>query len=117
MKKAIQNSLRKALVADDDMSYALYKHELEEHIDYWKTGMRLDGDEFLFVLTENRGEVAMLLMTNKDELFINEQAREKLRRLWHFKGVYEDNMKLFLPLMAEQLAAGEIAVTGVKTAK
>ncbi|TGE14204.1 hypothetical protein [Hymenobacter elongatus] len=115
MKKAIQNSLRKALVLDADMSYALYKYELEEHIDYWKAGMRRDGDEFLFVVTENRGNVAMLLMTPKNELFINEQAREQLRLRWHTKGVYENNMKLFLPLMAEQLAAGEVAVTGVKT--
>ena len=115
MKKAIQNKLHKALVANDDMSHALYKYELEAHLAYWKAGMLQDQDEFLFVVTENRGQVAMLLMTNKGELFINELAREKLRQLWHHEGVYESNMKQFLPLMAEQLAGGDIAVTGVKT--
>jgi hypothetical protein len=116
MKRTIQNGLRKALVANADMSYALYKYELEEHINYWKAGMRRDGDEFLFVVTENRGDVAMLLMTNKGELFINELAREKLQLLWSSEGVYANNMKLMIPLMAEQLEAGEIAVTGIKTA-
>ena len=115
MKRAIQNGLRRALVENADMSYALYKHELEEHLDYWKSGMRRDGDESLFVLTENHGEVAMLLMTDKDELFINELAREKLQLLWNNEGVYANNMKLMIPLMAEQLEAGELAVTGVKT--
>ncbi len=115
MKKAIQNNLHKALVANADMSHALYKYELEEHLAYWKAGMLQDQDEFLFVVTENRGQVAMLLMTDKGELFINELAREKLRQLWHHEGVYENNMKQFLPIMAEQLAGGDIAVTGVKT--
>lgn len=115
MTKTIQTNLRKALVGGADMSYTLYKQELEEHIDYWKAGMIQDRDEFLFVVTENRGKVAMLLMTDKNELFINEQAREKLQRIWHHEGVYANNMKLFIPLMAEQLAAGELAVTGVKT--
>ncbi|WP_310395551.1 hypothetical protein [Hymenobacter sp.] len=115
MKKTIENRLRKALVANADMSYALYKHELEEHIDYWRAGMRRDGDEFLFVVTENGGAVAMLLMTNKDEAFINELAREQLQLLWKSEGVYANNMKLMIPLMAEQLEAGELAVTGVKT--
>lgn len=115
MVKTIQAGLRKALVANGDMSYALYKHELEEYIDYWKAGMRQDRDEFLFVLTENRGKVAMLLITNQDELFINELAREQLQLRWKSKGVYANNMKLMIPLMAEQLQAGELAVTGVKT--
>ena len=46
MKRAIQNGLRKALVANADMSYSLYKYELEEHPDHWKAGMRRDKDEF-----------------------------------------------------------------------
>lgn len=115
MQKAIENKLRKALVANADMSHALFKYELEEHIAYWKAGMRRDGDEFLFVVTENRGAVAMLLMTDKDELFVNELAREKLQFLWNIEGVYENNMKLLLPLMAEQLAGGDLYVNGVKT--
>ena len=115
MKSGIQTRLRKALLAGADMSHALYKYELEEHIAYWKAGMIADRDEYLFVVTENRGDVAMLLMTDKNELFINELAREKLQQLWHHEGVYESNMKQFIPVMAEQLAGGDIAVTGVKT--
>ncbi len=115
MKRAIQNKLHKALVLNGDMSYALYKHELEEHLAYWRAGMKRDRDEFLFVVTEHSGDVAMLLLTDKGKLFINEQAREKLQSLWHTPGVYANNMKLFLPMMAEQLENGELWVTGVKT--
>lgn len=116
MKKTIEAQLRKALVANGALSYALYQHELAEHLASWRASMRRDGDEYLFVVTENQGDVAMLLLTSQGKLFINEQAREKLRRIWHHEGVYEHNMQLFIPLMAEQLAAGELAVTGVKTA-
>ena len=115
MKKAIQNRLHKALVLNGDMSYALYKHELEEHLVYWRAGMTRDRDEFLFVVTEHSGDVAMLLLTAKGKLFINEQAREKLQLLWHSPGVYTNNLKLFLPMMAEQLESGELWMTGVKT--
>jgi len=115
MKRAIQNKLRKALLEDANMSYALYKYELAEHIDYWKAGMRQDRDEFLFVVTEHSGDVAMLLMTDKDELFINEMAREKLQMLWNNEGVYARNIRLLLPHMAAYLEAGDLWVNGVKT--
>lgn len=115
MKKAIRARLRKALVANGDMSYALYKYELEEHIAYWKAGMIRDKDELLFVVTEHSGAVAMLVMTDKNELFINEQAREQLQLFWKPKEVYEYNMKLLLPIMAAQLEAGDLWVNGVKT--
>ena len=115
MRKAIQNRLRKALVLNGDMSYALYKYELEEHLAYWRAGMIRDRDEFLFVVKEHSGDVAMLLLTAKGELFINEQAREKLQSLWRAPGVYASNLKLFLPMMAELLESGELWVTGVKT--
>ena len=113
-KRTIQNKLRKALLENADMPYSLYKHELEENLDFWKAGMRRDGDDFLFVVTENNGHVAMLLMTSADELFINEQAREKLRSIWNLEGVYESNITNMLPLMAEQLAAEIFWVTGVR---
>lgn len=115
MKKAIQERLQKALIADANMSYALYKHELEEHLAYWKAGMRRDKDEFLFVVTEHSGDVAMLLLTAKGELFINELAREKLRVLWNNKGVYDSNITKMLPAMAAELAADTLYVTGVRT--
>lgn len=115
MQNLIETRLRKALLLDGPMSLALYKHEVEEHIAYWKKGMRRDKDEFLVVVDEHSGDVAMLLITAKGELFINEQAREKLRTIWDYEGVYARNLELMIPHMAELLAAGELWVTGVKT--
>ena len=45
------------------MERALYEHKLEEHIDYWYEGLKTDRDEFVFVVTENSGDVAMVLIT------------------------------------------------------
>ena len=59
--------------------------------------MRRDKDEFLLVVMAHSGDVAMLLLTAKGELFINELAREKLRAIWHPKKVYESNITQLLP--------------------
>ncbi|MGI4870290.1 MAG: hypothetical protein ACRYFX_03820 [Janthinobacterium lividum] len=113
--KTIEALLRKALVANGPMSLGLYEYELQEHLDYWREGMRRDKDEMLLVVTEMQGGVAMLLLDNKGQLFINEVARQELQRYWSHPGAYAHNMQLLLPQMAQQLAAGAIWVSGMKT--
>jgi hypothetical protein len=115
MKSKIENELRKALLLSGEMSYDLFEYELEEHIDYWKKSLKKDKDEFLFVVTENNGDVAMLLMTNKYELFINEKALQRLHEFWEEETVYNYNIEYLLPVMTEQLESGIISVNGVKT--
>jgi len=112
MKERIEVVLRKALLLEGEMEYGLYKYELEEHIDYWKDGLEKDKEEYVFVLTERKGDMAMLLIT-KDELFINEKAKDKLKLYW--KGAYKKNIEMLLPRMAEELANGFLSVNGVKT--
>lgn len=113
MKSRIENKLRKALLLNGEMSYDLFEYELKEHIDYWKKSLKQDMDEFLFVVTENSGDVAMLLMTNKNNIFINEEARQYLQIFW--KDKYNYNIKFLLPKMAEQLENGIMSVNGVKS--
>ena len=96
------------------MAQALYEWELEEHVGYWRKGMLRDKDDFLIVVTEHSGDVAMLLIDKKGQLFINEEGRKHLRRKWKSPGVYANNMLLFIPQMAQQLHGGEIWVLGVK---
>src|ERR1035437_4986835 len=115
MESKIENELRKALLLNGEMSYNLFEYELEEHIDYWKKSLKKDKDEFLFVVTENNGDVAMLLMTNKYELFINEKALQRLHEFWEEETVYNYNIEYLLPVMTEQLESGIISVNGVKT--
>ncbi|MFP5042184.1 hypothetical protein [Parasediminibacterium sp. JCM 36343] len=116
MKKEMQieKRLREALLEDGEMSYGLYEFELVEHIDYWKEGMYKDKDEFVFIVTENRGDIAMLLITKENDIFINEQARAQLQLFWK-KEAYIHNMNILIPQMAAQIADGIIAVNGVKT--
>ncbi|OWY68062.1 hypothetical protein B7486_28185 [cyanobacterium TDX16] len=112
-KKRIENLLRKALLHNGKMEYGLYEYELEEHIDYWYKGLKADRDEFVFVVTENREHVAMLLITDKKNIYINEAARERLAEFWH--NSYKVNLERLIPMMADELANDIISVNGVKT--
>ena len=113
-KKEIEKLLRDALIGDGKMAYGLYKHELEELLDEWKLSMAKENDNYIFAVTENNGDVAMVLIEKAGQVYINEQAREKLEALW--LGAYESNMMKMIPIFAKQLAKGEIPVNGVKMA-
>ena len=113
-KKEIEKLLRHALIGDGKMAYGLYKHELEELLDEWKLSMAKDNDNYIFAVTENNGDVAMVFFEKTGQVYINEQAREKLEALW--LGAYESNMKKMIPIFAKQLAKGEMPINGVKMA-
>ena len=112
--REIANLLNKALLQDGEMEHALYEFELEEHIEYWYEGLKADRDEFVFAVTENSGDVAMVLITKEKTVYINEDAREKLVEFW--PKTYKINMLHLIPVMAEELANDIIAVNGVNTA-
>jgi hypothetical protein len=111
--KQIAHLLRLALVEGGQLHRSLYEYELEEHIDYWYAGLKADKDEFVFVVTENTGHVAMALIMPDKTLYINEEARAKLMEFW--PQTYRTNLIRLIPKMAADLASGHIAVNGVKT--
>jgi hypothetical protein len=113
MSKRIEKLLEKTLLFEGKMEYGLYEHELEEHIDYWTDGMVKDKDSFVFILTENRSHIAMVLITDKKELFINEEARDKLQLMWP-NNAYLYNIQKLIPAMAADIANGIISVNGIK---
>ena len=112
MSKKIAKLLNQALLENGKISHALYAYELVEHIDYWYAGLKADQDEFVFAVTENRGNVAMLLITKNKTVYVNEEARTKLAEKW--PQTYHTNMKQLIPSMAKELAKNILAVTGVK---
>jgi hypothetical protein len=112
MTARIEKLLRQALLEDGEMSRGLYQYEMEELLDEWKSSMRQDQDDFLFAITESSGHVAMVLIEQAGQVHVNEKARERLQALW--PAAYERNMKKLIPAFAEQLAEGEIPVSGVK---
>lgn len=111
-KRKIANTLRKALLEDGKMERALYEYELEEHLDYWYEGLKSDREQFVFAVTENSGDVAMVLIMPDKTIYVNEEAREKLSQFWI--KAYENNINRLIPMMAENLANDIISVTGVK---
>ncbi|MBS1775802.1 MAG: hypothetical protein JSS64_05920 [Bacteroidetes bacterium] len=113
MKNRIKNTLQKALLENGEMSMGLYEFDMQEHIDEWINDTQNDNDDYCFFITENRGDVAMVLISRENEIFINEKAREKLMKLWI--KAYDHNIKLLLPTMTRNLSNGFFAITGVKT--
>ena len=115
-KKTIEKNLIKALLNDGAMAYALFEYELEEHIDEYLKSKQEDGDDYFFAVTEHTNDVAMLLIDKKNKVHINEKARAVLKKYW--KGsVYEHNLRLLIPQMADELSKGFLSVNGVKIQK
>ena len=110
-KQEIKNILSNALLLDGEMAYKLYEYELVEHIAYWKDCLKRDKEDFLFVLTVNKGNAAMLLITNNDEQYINEKARKQLKIFWQIN--YRSNIEMLLPAMVKDLSDDCFSVTGV----
>lgn len=114
-KKQIIRNLREALLQDGEMSRSLYEYELEPNIDYWYDELKADRNEYVIVITENNGHVAMVLIQDDKTLYINEAGRERLKKLW--PAAYRQNMERFIPMMAQDLSNGYMAVTGVNTVR
>ena len=110
-RKRIEQLLRKALLDDGEMVYELYEYELEENYDYWIASMKRDKNNFILAVTEHSNDVAMALVDKDDGLFVNEQARDKLKELWLDQ--YTNNVEKLIPYWAIQLAAGSIPLMGV----
>ena len=83
------------------MSLVRYQYELEEQIEELQAIMHEDSNDLLMAITENTGDVAMLLLLKDDSVYCNEDARDKLRELW--KDSYEYNIQLIIPGMVEDL--------------
>jgi len=114
-KNSTNRLLEQALLHDGEMQHELYEYELEEMLGELKSSMAQDNDEFIFAVTENRGDVAMVLIDKSGQVHINEGARERLKALW--PAAYESNMKKLIPAFAALLNGGEIPVNGVKTVR
>jgi frataxin-like iron-binding protein CyaY len=93
------------------MHYSLYEFELEELVDDLMQSMLDDHNDYIFSVTENNGHVAMVLIEKSGQVYVNEQAREKLKHFW--PAAYESNMQKLIPVFARQLDGGDIPVNGV----
>jgi len=111
--KNIEKILQQTLLHDAAMQYGLYEYELEEVLDELKSSLAADQDDYIFAVTENSGHVAMVLIEKSGQVYINEQAREKLQALWPI--AYTSNMKKLISAFARQLRQGELPINGVKT--
>lgn len=118
-----ENALNKALLDDGAMSSDLYDFELKSKISYLRKSLRQDKEDYIICITSNHHiptdtyKVAMLLIAQGSKLqegkmYINEAARERLKKLW--KDNYFNNMKMMIPAFASSLHEGQLAITGVR---
>jgi gamma-glutamyl:cysteine ligase YbdK (ATP-grasp superfamily) len=111
--KHIEKILQQTLLHDAAMHYGLYEYELEELLDELTSSLLADQDNYIFAVTANSGHVAMVLIEQSGQVYINEQAREQLQALWPV--AYTSNMTQLIPAFAQQLHQGELPINGVKT--
>jgi hypothetical protein len=113
--KQITMRLEQTLLRDGELSYELYKDELEQFVDELKSSMTHDRDDYIFAVLEDGGQVAMVLVEQSGHVHSNEQARDKLKALW--PAAYASNLQKLIPAFANQLNQGELPINGVKTVK
>ena len=115
--KNLEILLQRVLFNNWGMEYELYKYELEGQLEELADHLvEVEGD-YLFMLTENNGYMAMVLLENTGAVHINEKARDRLRALW--PKTYTTNLQQVIPFFAKQLHAGgrplfSIEITGNK---
>ena len=108
----IAKLLENALLNEGEMREELYEYELEEMLDELKISMAQDNDDCIFAVTENNDDVAMVLIDKSGAVYINEEARSELQRLW--KKNYTNNMGKLIPVFAQQLNENGIPTSGMK---
>ncbi len=113
--KTIEKLLTEALINDGKMYQELYEYELEEQVEELRESLAEDDDDYLFVITENNGHVAMLVLDKIGEIYINEVGREKLKEIW--TEAYLPNLQELIPTFAQELFDEELVVNSVKVEK
>ena len=108
----LKKLLAKTLLRDGVMHYSLYEYELEESLEEFKLSLDADQDDYIFAVTENSGHIAMVLIDKSGEVYINEQARDKLQTVC--QDAYDRNIRLLIPTFARQLHSGVLPINGVK---
>jgi hypothetical protein len=111
-KKTIEKNLRRSLLKQGVFAKALFEYELEEHIGEYLQSKQADDDEYFFAVTEHTNDVAMLFIDENNRVHINEDARANLQKRW--QKAYENNLRLLIPQIAEELEAGRLFTAGVK---
>lgn len=113
IKKKTEQLLEDALINDARMDYALYEFELAGLVEEMIVSMVNDDDEYILSVTVNEESAAMTLIERSGNIFVNESARDRLKKLW--KTAYSANLKKLIPAYAKELDSGLIPINGIKT--
>jgi hypothetical protein len=113
--REISSALRKVFLKGGSMSLSLYQKELAEHIDEWYEELKQDQENLAYVVTEKDGDVAMLIIDQDKNIYVNEDARAKLAVVWAKN--YINNMNLLLPSIVDRIDEYGLAIDGIMIMK
>ena len=113
--REISSALRKVFLKGATMSLSLYQEKLAENIDKWYEELKQDRENFVYVVTEKDGDVAMVIIDEAKNICINEDARAKLAKVWAKN--YIKNINLMLPGIADRIDEYGLAIDGVVVVK
>lgn len=113
--KKISERLRETLLYDKAMDPGLYEYELEEQVPDLIQSLKSDNNDFLFIVTENSGHIAMVLIDKDEKVYINELALDYIKNAW--PNTYRSNLKGLIPDFARQLNAGVFPINGITIEK
>lgn len=110
MSKKIETILRHSLLKDGKMDIELYHNNLEEMIDDLKESLINDDEDYIFSLVCDGSSTAMIMIDMNGEIYINEDARTKLKSLW--LNNYSKNLNMFIPEFAYELHKNMMPIMG-----
>ncbi|GBO56215.1 hypothetical protein APA_4545 [Pseudanabaena sp. lw0831] len=97
------------------MSLVLYQDKLAKNIDEWHEELISESGDFAFVITSRDGDVAMTMIDKDKNIYVNEEARDQLSKLWAKN--YVKNAKFLLPGIADHINEYGLAITGITVQK
>lgn len=111
-KKSTIATLEHTFLHGGPFSGALYENVVAKFVDRLKQSLHDDADDALLCVVEDDGEVAMLLLEWDGTALRNENALDRLRKMW--QGNYWTNTEKIIPEFVEHLSQGMLGVAGIK---
>jgi hypothetical protein len=110
MSKKIEIILKHSLLKDDKMNLELFRNDLSSMVDDLKSSLINDEEDYIFSLACDGVSAAMVLIDKYGEIYINEDARAKLKSLWLIN--YSKNLSIFIPKFARELHRNVMPILG-----
>jgi len=109
--REISSGLRKTLLQAENMSLSLYEEKIAVDIDGWYNRLKADGEDYVLLITEKSGDIAMALIGKDKNIYVNEEARAQLSKMWGKN--FTKEVKFLIPRIADDIDGYIVSVIGI----